>query len=167
MATTAPKRTRAPARKPAAHVNPRAVETVTVASKLPHGLIIRLHRMEDFPVRKPDGSTVMEKRAVEIDNTRVEIKGANSLLQEQPKMPMGVPFVLTHGVPKDIWDAWMFEFRDSDMVRNGLIFAASTTARADDQAKEQKGIRTGFEAIDPAHPEKHQPRIKRYDARAA
>ena len=147
--------------------NPQTRNTVTVASKLPHGLVIRLFRMEEYEEQGAAGQLVRHKRAVEIDGTRVTIHGHNSRLQPGPKMPLSVAFTLTHNVPADVWDGWLAEHRESAMVRNGLIFAASTDTRAADQAKEHRDIRTGFEPIDPDNPGRHQPRVKRFSHQEA
>lgn len=50
-------------------------------------------------------------------------------------------------VPSDFWEAWLAEYKDSSLVLNKIVFAQSTTAKAEAQAKEQEGVRTNLEPL--------------------
>lgn len=147
--------------------NPQARNTVTVACKLMHGLTIRLFRWEDYQEQSQFGEVKQARRAVEIAGTRVTIKGVNSLLSPEPRMPTSFAYALTTGVPEDIWSAWLAENKDADVVKNGLIFAAGSEERARDQGREQEAIRTGQEPIDQMAPQKRVSGIERGNKLAA
>ena len=58
-------------------------------------------------------------------------------------------FVLTSGVPKDLWDLWLNQNKDSDIVKNGLIFAHVKDIDTQANAKDHGAIRSGVERLDP------------------
>lgn len=96
---------------------------IVVGCKLPHGLVLHLPGMEQT----------------------VTLRGLNAA-----KVIGG--YGLTRGVSEDFFDAWLAIHRDHPAVRNGLIFKQSDASRATDQAKEQSGVKSGFEGIDPEKP---------------
>lgn len=157
---------RAP-RKASVAANPVARNTVTVACKIPSGLVLRLFRSETYREQGRAGEMVEHQRSVEIEGTRVTLKGANSVLGLDPKLPSEYAYGLTHGVPEDIWDQWLVANADSDVVRQRLVYAHAKPQYVADKATEQAAIRTGFEPINPDKPWLHQPGIKRGEARAA
>lgn len=55
-------------------------------------------------------------------------------------------------VPKDFWDAWVAEHKDFPPVVNGEIFAQATSKSAEDKAKDQAEVRSGFEGLNPDNP---------------
>jgi hypothetical protein len=135
--------------------NAVASDTVTVACKLPHGVVLRLFDVVPRQETRNDGTTTMTTVAVEREETRVVIKGTMSLLGKEPRMPTVFDFAITPGVPRRIWEEWLSQMAGSDMVKNRLIFASETSARASDEAKEYVTHRTGLEPVDQANPQKH------------
>lgn len=95
---------------------------VTVACKLPHGLIIQI------PGAAP-----------------VRLNGANS------SNVIG-GHGLTEGVDKEFFDKWASIYKDFKPLKLGLIFAQEKAASAQAQAKEQAANKTGFEGLDPQNP---------------
>jgi hypothetical protein len=121
--------------------------TVTVACKLPHGLLCRVHKEVEQEETIPGGTRKIKLWFPTGEEFRLN---GNAYPQNVgPKVPIEHGFALTHGVPKDLWDAWLKQNRMLPAVREGMIFAQGSAAKAVDEAKEKKGIRTGFERLDP------------------
>ena len=123
-------------------------ETVTVGCKLPHGLILRIFNMieVDEPVMGGGSRKVPTARE---RAERVTINGCAHMQNKAPNAPISSGFALTHGVNKDFWDLWLTQNKDSDMVRNGLIFAQGKPADTEAEAKEKELVRSGLERLDP------------------
>lgn len=124
-----------------------AVETVTVACKHPHGLILRLHEMVEVDEPSMGGSRVV-KRARQVGEA-IKIAGYSIAGSKVPPPATTGAFALTPGVPKDFWDAWVKQNKDLDMLEKGLIFAAGTSTYVADKAKERQDMKSGFEPLDP------------------
>jgi hypothetical protein len=129
--------------------------TVSVGCKLPSGLILRRFEWHEETELGPIGSrTVRVSRPVA--GSEFHIKG-NAELNHMPAgmidrfganlFPGG--FAVTEGVPADLWSAWHEVMRDSQMCREGLIFALADPAEAAAEARTRASLRSGFEAIDP------------------
>jgi hypothetical protein len=132
-------------------------DTVVVACKLPAGVILRVFRMEDRETILAAGSRVVEKIAVPFGQT-VTIRGnavdpAQLMQGVFPEHVFGqTGYALTHDVPREIWDLWYEQNKESDLVRNGLIFAHATERSARDQARDGAKLLSGLEPIDPKDP---------------
>lgn len=123
--------------------------TVTVALKLPHGLICRLHTMVDVEEPLPGGGTKTVKRA---QPTGVTFK-LNGYLRpargdEPPPPAMPGAFALTHNIDKDTFEEWMRQNQDLDLVKNKLIFASEKADYVRREAHEHEGLKCGLEPID-------------------
>ena len=57
---------------------------------------------------------------------------------------------MTPGVPREHWEAWLEQNRNSDLVRNGLVLAADAEDGARGQARERTALRSGLEPIVPS-----------------
>lgn len=121
--------------------------TVTVACKMPHGLVLRLFDMVDTPDPQRDGTTKLVKQAKpRLD--RVVIKGyAEKYDPSIPPAARGSAFALTHGVDKEFFDEWLRQNKDLDAVKNGLIFASEKRDDAAAKAKEMGKQLCGLEPI--------------------
>jgi hypothetical protein len=124
--------------------------TVTVACKIPNGIIMRIYDMVEAIEPSPmGGRTIKQARQVGGD---IRIKGAttptpNTMQYNQLMHGYGI----TQNVPKDVWEKWFKDNADSAIVQNKLIFAFDdpnqTFARASKQRRE--GVRSGLEPLDP------------------
>lgn len=131
-ATAAPVASAASAKKAAVAAAPKTRNTVNVACKLPHGLVLQLFAL---------GKTEDEKPIMRPASDPVTLKGANS------SSIIG-GFGLTE-VPADFWDAWMAQNKTHPAIRGGMIFAHERREFVADKALDHKGARTGLERIDP------------------
>jgi hypothetical protein len=130
--------------------------TVTVACKLPHGLVLRLFAMEDHDEPVMGGGTKTVKRAIAIGDP-VTIHGVATPFGQVPKAPIVGGFALTAGVDAEFFAAWLKQNAKSAVVRNGLIFGHEKPETAQKKAAEMADLRSGLE---PLVPDK-DPRIPR------
>lgn len=121
--------------------------TVTVACKHPHGLKLRLFEMVER-TEVTHGGTRTIKVAQERHDT-VTIKGNAHPQNRAPNATISHGFALTHGVPKEFWDAWVEQNKDSDLVKNGLIFAHAGAANTEAESREKESVKSGLERLDP------------------
>lgn len=122
-------------------------DTVTVACKLPFGLILRVYQMIDAREPRLDGGVNTIKRAQQIGDD-VVVKGYSSVWQ--PGDPsVEAHYVLTHGIPAAVWERWLSANSDADIVKNRLIFASAASDRAHDESREHERTRCGLEPIEP------------------
>ena len=128
-------------------------ETVTVACKLPHGLLLRVFDM--VPTREPImGGGYREVQMARECSEQYIVKGNAHAQNMAPSAPISGGYALTFGIPKDFWDRWLKENESSDVVKNNLIFANEKSDYVQDEAEEKAGLRSGLERLDPNKPPK-------------
>lgn len=132
-----------------AKVSNKAGSTVTVACKIPMGLVLRVFDM--VPEREPvmGGGFREVTRAREFPK-RAVINGFSYPQNAAPACAIVGGYALTPDVDRELWEKWLEQNKESDMVVNGLIFAHTTTSDATDQSKELEKTRSGLERLDPA-----------------
>jgi hypothetical protein len=135
--------------------------TVTVACKLPHGLILRVFEMEEIEVQLLNGPPKKVKQAKELAK-RFFVNGFSHAQNRAPDYEIvgGIPlangtpnggYALTPGVPKDLWDLWWEQNKTSAMARNGLIWAMESRNDVGAKAADGAKIKSGLERMDPEH----------------
>jgi len=138
------------------HREDGAGDTVVVACKLPFGLELHLDRMVE-QTRLANQTAITEKVAVREDETyTLNGSGLNhaaltaGIMPEHTIIGGSGGYALTIGIPKAFWERWLEQNKNSDLVRNGLIFAASNHSRALDESKERAvDVRSGLEPLKP------------------
>ena len=125
-----------------------AQKTVTVACKLPHGIMLQLYKMIDG-VEPVSGGGYRQIKVAQKVGEPIKINGNSHKQNALPSCIIRDSFAFTENVPKDHWDAWLEQNQSLDFVKNGLIFAHETTNSVVDQAKDHKAIRSGFERLNP------------------
>lgn len=122
-------------------------DTVTIACKLPHGLVLRAFVVRETEEVTPQGSRTI-KKAEQIPGEFVVL--GNSFPEGgAPRGRMEFGFALTPGCPKQLWDKWHHDNKANPMVTNGLVFANSSDRSAIAEAREKENERSGFERLDP------------------
>lgn len=101
--------------------------TVTVACKLPNGLLLELQGEE-----------------------RVKLAGTAVPWGVAPRDVGG--YALTHNVDADFFARWLSVYKDYTPVKRGLIFAYPKSQDAQARALEMKNEKSGLEPIDPEKP---------------
>ena len=149
------------------HSRPRTTgSTVTVACKLPGGLLLRCFQQykEEEPQR--DGRTKTVKVWRPIPTMQFAVRGTwvgsagQAFAKGNPAVAELLPggYCLTHGVPKDIWDMWYSQNKDTPIVQKRVIFAvASSYSDAVGEAQKGRAVRSGLEPVDPAEPFRKMP----------
>lgn len=125
--------------------------TVTVACKLPHGLVLRLHTMEDVNEPTAGGGFRKVKRA-QVVGEPVTIKGYSRRFDrrtEQAPAAISSSYALTYGVDADFFKKWLDQNKDLDAVKNNLIWAHGEPDMVEGFIKEHEAQKSGFEPIDP------------------
>jgi hypothetical protein len=122
---------------------------VTVALKHPHGLLCRIHELKDEEEPLPGGGSKPVKRWRPTGET-FKLHGYSRPAKDDEPAPPATAggFVLTHGVDKDLFDKWMMQNRDLDIVRNGLLFAHEKRDHVVGESKDKVDLKCGLEPID-------------------
>lgn len=120
--------------------------TVTVALKHPTGIF--LEAFEPSRMQVPDGvGRLRDETIFRSTGKRFEVHGNRVPFGATPNFPIVAGFALTHGVPKDLWETWLKQHADSDLVQNRLISAFDDGDSAADYAKDHEGTKSGMEAM--------------------
>jgi hypothetical protein len=114
------------------------------------GAILSVYEWRDEVEPTAAGGTRSVKRAVEIEDKRIVLKGP-----AQPGTAAGTinpsntasGYGLTHGVDREVWVQWLADNKNSPLIRNRIIFAADNPERAADESRELQDIRSGLEPI--------------------
>lgn len=154
--------TQQPQARPPAYVPPvadSAREVVSVACKLPNGFVMRgfLKTREvelvlgggsrDVDVHRPTGEETT------IGGTAARFGVAPPILVNG--------YRITRNVPKALWDNWYEANRNSDLVKNHIVYAAEAHDDAKAWSREHESVLTGLEGIDPDEPGKRVRGIQR------
>lgn len=120
-------------------------ETVTVACKMPHGLILRVFDWQEVQDPLPGGGTKAVKQAIPRTHT-VMINGyLDKYDPELPPAARSSAFRLTPGVDKEFFEKWLEQNKDHDAVKNSLIFTTKGKDRG--KPREHEKQRCGLEPI--------------------
>lgn len=121
---------------------------VTVACKLPHGLVLRLAQPNKVSEPVMGGGTreVTQYRAT---GEPVTVYGIAHPQNAAP-IPMIVGgFALTPNVSGEFWNKWLEQNKEHAAVTFGLIFAYASMEDASAAAMDNADKRTGLERLDP------------------
>jgi hypothetical protein len=135
-------------------------DTVTVACSLPTGHILQIYDIEESEQVLPNGRTFKENIAtVNLEHGQWHLNGAaldygalaGGNVPDYRVIKGSAPgtgYGLTMGVPRDFWEAWLKQNATSPLVKNRLIFAASTEDAAVGEARDYKDLRSGLQGLD-------------------
>lgn len=119
---------------------------ISVGCKLPQGLILEM----GYSI---EGGNVVQGP----DYQRVALNGASQhstiVGTLRSPSPTDLRPGITNGVDEELFDAWVKQHANTNIVKNGLIFKAKNAAEATAMANDLTKKKTGFEPVDPAkHP---------------
>lgn len=110
--------------------------TVTIACKLPHGLVLEN--------TTPSGEKVTQR----VNGARLRTtESGREINSHEVTGDYGQGYGLTFGVPVDFWEQWVAQNTHYPPFAKGHIFAQGDAANARAQAKEMAGVRTGLEPM--------------------
>lgn len=133
-----------------------AATTVTVACKLPHGLILRVGQMIDRDEPVMGGGTKKVKQ-FQPAGAPVKINGYAAPHGKSPNCATAGGFALTPGVDAEFFAKWMGQNKSHPAVQAGLIFALVQENDAAAEAKDRRSLRNGLEPL----AQKGDPRVPR------
>lgn len=140
---------------------PQYTGTVTVACKLPNGLILRLFKMEDVREQTPTGvRTIQQARQFGQSYT---VRGPRIPFGSLPNFMIIGDYALTSNIPRDFWEEWLDQNQELDCVRNNLIYANEKPDNVADWARDHATVVSGLEPIDPSKPPREFKMIERGD----
>lgn len=141
-------------------------ETVSIACKLPHGLILQLQRKKTIAEPTPTAPD----RTVEISERfgpTYTIKGFANGAKDPDVMVIG-HFAINNGIPADFAAKWFEQNDEHPAVVGGFIYLHKSASGATGYAREHAKMLSGFEPADPAAlPDEFKAEIKTMDEKAA
>jgi hypothetical protein len=120
--------------------------TVTIACKLPNGLILRVFDMVESDELVLGGGIRKKKEANAWGKT-VTIKGNSIPMNKMNEIQFSHGYALTPDVDEDFWNLWYEQNKTSAIVRNGLIFASDKKLNVSAFTKEHEKLASGFERL--------------------
>lgn len=122
--------------------------TLTVACKLPCGYLMEVFAMVDGkePVM---GGGWRETKVARRTGKRIRLNGFATPFNKAPRHDIVHGMGLTHGVDADLFNAWLADHKDDELVTNRIIFAFAKPADTEARAKELVAEKSGFESLDP------------------
>ena len=122
--------------------------SVVVACKLPMGLVLRTFEMREV-TQLTQAGIAMKVPQAQAEDRQHFVFGPSHPQNKAPKSELRDAFALTPGVPADLWNKWLEQNKDSDLVRNGLIFAHGSDKDVKAQAADHAKQMSGLERLDP------------------
>ena len=122
-------------------------ETVSIACKIPMGLILHVFKKSITPTKMESGA-IRDVEGYDRFGKEYRIYGPSHPQDGGPHCLIVGDYAITPNIPKEHWDLWFAQHRNDDMVINRMIFANSTS-KVGGQAKEQKDLKSGLERRDP------------------
>ena len=124
-------------------------ETVTVACKIPNGLVLRLFH----PVKMTEpvlGGGVREfTMHVPVEGVSHTLVGPAAPFGERPKVPVVAGYAINAECPKEIVDEWFKQNKDSMLVKNNMVMAYPKRDSVVSAAKEHRTQMSGLEPLRP------------------
>lgn len=139
--------------------------TVTVACKLPSGLILRCFSEEMIEEPQQGGGTKPVRRSRPIPGKQFILRGTwtgsagQAYAKNNPAVAELLPggYCLTHGVPKEVWDHWYAQNKDTQLVQKRVVFAVPSLTGATEEAKKGRDVKSGLEPLDADKPASRMP----------
>lgn len=119
--------------------------TVTVACKLPHGLILQMHEMVEGSEPVMGGGTRSFKIARRVGEP-VRVRGNAVPVGKAPLHAIESGFALTPNVDAAFFSAWLKQNADHDAVKNRLIYAVGSKDVG--KPRELRELKSGLEPLD-------------------
>jgi hypothetical protein len=121
--------------------------TVTVACKIPNGLILQIYKMEDHNEAVMGGGWRKVSQAVKVGDP-VKVNGPAKYVGKDALHEIRYGVGLTHGIDADFFEKWIKDNADSEVVKLKLIFASPKAGEVIAQAKDQISLKSGMEGLD-------------------
>lgn len=128
----------------------KSATTVTVGCKIPNGIVLQLCKPTKWIEETPSGS--LQRTRFDKVGPRYYVQGPAYPVGTIPKgygekPPIAGGFALTTGIPKDFWDEWLDQNKESTFVTGGQVFAHDTFDAAQGDGREMAHVKSGFEPL--------------------
>lgn len=131
----------------------RSGDKITVACKLPSGLLLRLCRMEDSSEQSPMGIKTIKVARWYGDQVRINgVAARTNPAPNDSAFAQTGGYALTPGVDREFFEEWLRQNADAEVVRNEIIFAHGSDADVRRHTRDNEKVRSGMEPIDPEKP---------------
>lgn len=135
---------------------PASTRTVTVACKVPTGMVLQLQKKQ--PTLIPDGRGELKEHEFFVKHGPVHFVAGPAYPKFPPKGYPPPPLIvggyaLTPGIPAEFWEEWLEQNKLAQYVlpvngsEHGAIFAMPTMEDAKAAAEEHEKLLTGLEPI--------------------
>jgi hypothetical protein len=125
----------------------KSTGSVFVACKLPHGIVIRDFQ-EGTAFENVLGGGTRKFKVFRPVGKRIRIKGP-VVPQEFIRLVEVVGgYAITEGVPAEVWRRWIEWNKESDFIRNSMIYGHESKDRVTGWAKERAALKSGTEPLD-------------------
>jgi hypothetical protein len=121
-------------------------DVVSVACKVPSGMILQAHKRVMVPHRTTDGA-IRDVPEYHPFGKEYMVYGPSHPQNMGPHCTIIGGYAITPGIPKELWDLWSQQHRGDMMVINRMIFAYSSNKIAG-AAKEHGELKSGLERLD-------------------
>lgn len=137
---------------------------VTVACKHPPGLTLRTFRPETETVEVMGGGS-RERQIFRPTGQMQKINGPAVPHGVRPAFVIAGGYALTPNVDKDFMDEFMRQNKDTDLVRNKLIFVREKADDAVKMAKEHSDVKSNLEPLNVSRSVSSDGKVKHADPR--
>jgi hypothetical protein len=141
---------------PVSHARDEASDTVVVGCKLPNGIVLQNWKMVE--TTEPSQQGYKKINMAVRDGEPVRLRGAAVPFGKMPLHAITSGYALTYGVKRDFWEHWRESNKDSDLLKNNIVFACGDEQRARDYARDHEKVVTGLEPVDPTKPPREMAR---------
>lgn len=121
-------------------------DTMSVACKVPMGMILRVHKKVMMPHKTTEG-LIRDVPEYHQFGKEYMVYGPSHPQNAGPHCTIIGDYAITHGIPTEVWNLWQQQHRGDMMVINRMIFAYSSNKIAG-AAKEHAELKSGLERLD-------------------
>lgn len=119
---------------------------ITVACKMPKGIIMRIFTKGTMPIPVLGGGIQHVEQSIPTGE-QVRLNGYAVPFGKRPKFEIIGDFGLTPGVDAKFFKTWLEQNKTSDLVTKGLVFYHQDTNQVRDMADERQELQSGLEPI--------------------
>ena len=110
------------------------------------GIFLRVGKMVAMSEPSPMGLREIPG-GVFRETGRIHVAGPLRPFSRGQRVPVVGGYAVTHGVPKDLWEAWLSENKETALVRNKIIFAHENENYGNGEAHAHRDAKTGMEPL--------------------